>query len=222
MDVDVVHCVLSLLPLMMIVFFHGNWESSCLEIDGRGSGLEHLVLSLVSRLRRRWGRRIVLILQFSALFGRKIWRILSIVNSKLWQIIVALRHLRNVVIDLLVDAWVPLLVIAHLVLLHKVVLLLAWQLGYLYDVLGVHELIKVEYFQKLVPDFLGEELRILVLLIWVVWILCRVTVLEFGHMPLLKLSHHLIRVLFPEVGKLQFVDLSEYLLGRGSEVRIRV
>lgn len=39
-------------------------------------------------------------------------------------------------------------------------------------------------------------------------------------MPLLKLSDHLVSVLFSEVGKLQFVNLSQYLFGRGSEVRI--
>lgn len=169
--------------------------------------MEPFVLSLVSRVRRGWSRRLILTLEIPALSRPNIRQILSIVDGELRQIIVALRHLRNVVVDLLVDARVPLLVVAHLELLHQVIMLLTCQLGYLDDVLGVHELVHVEHFQKLGPDFLGEELRIFVLLIWVLSILYRITVLEFCHMPLLKLSNYLVSIGFSEVGELQFVDL---------------
>ena len=99
-------------------------------------------------------------------------------------------------------------------------MLLTWEVGYLDDVLRVQELVHVQHFQKPVPNFLGEELRVLVLLIWVVRILRCITVLEFGHMPLLKLSDYLVSIRFSEVGKLQFVNLSYYLFGSGSVVRI--
>lgn len=197
--VNVYDVALALLDLFLLSFavimFHSMWETAGLKVNGRRSRLENLVLSLlfwgfargfmrfwVLRLR---SRRIILALDVSALSGSDVRHNFCIVDADLRQVIIALRHLRNVVVDFLVDAWVALLVIAHLKFFHKIVMLLARKLGYLDDVLRVHEVVHVEDFQELVSDFLGEEFRILVFLIRVGRILGCIAVLEFGQMPVL-------------------------------------